>query len=295
MTQHSTFDREAALFPALQSLPEHSTGNALNPITRPGGCSYYPEPAARRQGVIGEIFSSIQGEGPLVGRRQIFVRMAGCTLHCSYCDSTRYMQATASCRLEKEAGSGVFAEIENPVDLDLAVEAVEMLGTRGLHSVSFTGGEPLCQHDFVAAFAERCSSLGLWVYLETNGFSVDRFETVAPFIDFAAIDLKLPSHRACADNKWAELLRNEMGCTLSASARGIRTIIKIVVLPETGDAEIEEAIEHLVCPDALVLQPASSQRIDPGRLMHLHEIASRHLDPERVMVIPQVHRMLGVL
>lgn len=245
--------------------------------------------------MIGEIFSSIQGEGPLVGRRQTFVRMAGCTLHCSYCDSVRYMQATASCRIEKHAGSRVFTEIENPVDIDVAAKAVEMLDTRGLHSVSFTGGEPLCQHEFVATFAQRCRSIGLPVYLETNGFSVDRFESVAPFIDFAAIDLKLQSHRACPDVNWGDLLENELGCILSAASHGIQTIIKIVVLPETGDDEIEDACGRLESPDALVLQPASSLRIDPDRLLHLHEIASRHLDPGRVMVIPQVHRMLGVL
>ena len=36
---------------------------------------------------IVEIFSSIQGEGLLVGRRQIFVRFAGCNLDCNYCDT----------------------------------------------------------------------------------------------------------------------------------------------------------------------------------------------------------------
>ncbi|MEM4195978.1 MAG: 7-carboxy-7-deazaguanine synthase QueE, partial [Methanothermobacter sp.] len=36
---------------------------------------------------IMEVFSSIQGEGLLLGKRQIFIRFAGCNLNCSYCDT----------------------------------------------------------------------------------------------------------------------------------------------------------------------------------------------------------------
>ena len=36
---------------------------------------------------VKEIFTSIQGEGPYVGYKQLFIRLCGCNLNCSYCDT----------------------------------------------------------------------------------------------------------------------------------------------------------------------------------------------------------------
>ncbi|MCZ7372375.1 MAG: 7-carboxy-7-deazaguanine synthase QueE, partial [Candidatus Methanoperedens sp.] len=65
---------------------------------------------------ISEIFNSIQGEGPYVGVRQVFVRFQKCQLHCAYCDTPRKITGTG--RIERTAGKGDFYSVRNPIDKD---------------------------------------------------------------------------------------------------------------------------------------------------------------------------------
>jgi 7-carboxy-7-deazaguanine synthase len=249
------------------------------------------------EGFLGEIFSSIQGEGPLVGRRQIFVRMAGCDLRCCYCDSSGFRKTAETYRVENPPGSGCFAEFSNPSSVAAVMAHISKLQSPGLHSVAITGGEPLQQHEFVAALAKECQSAGLKVYLETNGYSARHFGEVVDCIDFASIDLKLPSHKACPDGQWPDLLENELSCIKMSLEKKVSTIVKIVILLSTKASEVKDACIRLKDADLfLVLQPASgAQKPSSMDLICLHEEASMYLNPENVAVIPQAHKLMGVL
>lgn len=246
-------------------------------------------------GFLGEIFSSFQGEGPLIGKKQVFVRTTGCNLSCSYCDSPQFRREVRFCEVEDTSVPGRFRQAENPVTLSWTMEQILALWAIGTSSVSITGGEPLCQPEFVRALAMSCASENLPVYFETNGFSRSRFSRLIDWIDFAAVDIKLPSHRACPSGEWSSLVENELACIEGASRAGVFTIAKVVVLDSTSAEEIESLCPRLEGLEiTLVLQPASgTQKPDQEKLILLHEEASEHLG--EVVVIPQAHKMMGVL
>jgi 7-carboxy-7-deazaguanine synthase len=201
------------------------------------------------------------------------------------------------CRIEHPIASRDFTWLSNPLSPLTSMDWIKQLRGPALHSVSITGGEPLCQYKFVGTLAKECQSSGLRVYLETNGCSARRFEQLADYIDFAAIDIKLSSHLACADAQWHNLIENELSCARIAYEKGIDTIIKIVILDSTKASEVEDACLRLKDIDAfLVLQPASgSMKPNSTSLIRLQEKVSRYIDPENVAVIPQAHKLMGML
>ncbi|MBS3762335.1 MAG: radical SAM protein [Planctomycetes bacterium] len=97
---------------------------------------------------VSEIFRSIQGESTLAGTPCTFVRLAGCNLNCSYCD-TRYAAES-----EGIAKSG-----------DQICREVLALGT---DLICITGGEPLLQKNTLV-LVQRFLDEGKWVQVETNG------------------------------------------------------------------------------------------------------------------------------
>jgi 7-carboxy-7-deazaguanine synthase len=115
-----------------------------------------------------EIFTSIQGESSYAGMPCTFVRLMGCNLRCSYCDTT-------------------FAYDEGTT---LSVEEImEKIRRAGIGLVEITGGEPLLQKD-VYPFTESLIDEGYKVLIETNGsVSVREIDKRAVVI----LDLKTPA------------------------------------------------------------------------------------------------------
>ncbi|MDQ7789032.1 MAG: 7-carboxy-7-deazaguanine synthase QueE [Clostridia bacterium] len=240
-------------------------------------------------GRIVEVFTSVQGEGPYLGCRQLFVRLAGCNLDCTYCDTD--FRAAPTFRLEEEPGSGRFREQPNPVTPADFKDYVAGLPASEYHSVSFTGGEPLVQDIFLLEALAGVKSLGWRTYLETNGTLPDALERVIGLCDIVSMDIKLPSvtDRPQPETH-AEFLR-------LASAKEV--FVKTVVSEATSGEEVRAAarIIRRISPGILlVIQPVTRREgqsfLSADRILDLQRVALAEL--EHVRVIPQTHHWAGM-
>ena len=250
-----------------------------------------------------EIFASVQGEGPSVGRSTVFVRLGGCDLRCAWCDSPGTWRPATHCRIETAPGSGEFSEHANPLALDLVARSLDAYGLRRGGFVSITGGEPLLQPEAVAALAEIVRRRGDRVHLETHGLAVDALASVAAGIDLVSMDWKLASDVRLAGRRrseqpdFAALHRRFL-----ARARACAEVhVKVVLTPNTRLGELEAAAEGVaeIAPEApLILQPVTPYggiaATPPARsLLEMLWACGRIHDDVRL--IPQTHRLYGAL
>lgn len=124
---------------------------------------------------ITEIFSSLQGEGPRMGERHIFIRFEACHMACAYCDEKG-----------KKARELSLA--------DILREVARLERRFGPHAcVSLTGGEPLLDADFLKLLCPALKKRKFCILLETSGVLWRQLSRVVGLCDVIAMDLKLPS------------------------------------------------------------------------------------------------------
>lgn len=242
-----------------------------------------------------ECFSSIQGEGVLVGLRQAFLRFAGCNLNCSFCDTPGMSEAPTECLLEKTPGRGDFIKVPNPVGCERIVELIEgwTRGWPGIHhSISITGGEPLLHWRHLEEWLPELRKL-LPIYLETNGTLPKALAPLMPHLDYIGMDFKLPSASGISP-LWEE---HRQFLEIAAQKS---VYVKLVVDQGTEDWEIVKSCELIAGVDRripLILQPMTlpdgAVAVGSLQTMKFQELAAMRLD--EVRVIPQTHKFMGVL
>ena len=199
-----------------------------------------------------ELFSSIQGEGPLVGQRQIFVRFAHCHRNCSFCDTPN--SANETFLVERVSGTGEFEEIPNQISVEDLVKLIsEINHPTGVNkAVSITGGEPLLHINFLKDFVPAVKKLGLEVYLETAGDLPGALGLIVADVDMVALDIKLES-ATDEPTLWDEHEDSICICINSQT----NYFVKIVV---SADTTFEELHDASLLPEVgvpVILQPMS--------------------------------------
>ena len=128
--------------------------------------------------VINEIFGpTIQGEGPSMGRACAFVRLGGCNLTCSWCDTPYTWDWTG----QSDGGTAYDPKVElQAIDV---VSVVEKLKAMGVGLVVVSGGEPLQQQRTVTRMCALLKECNILVEIETNG-------TIAPNEDLLATGVR---------------------------------------------------------------------------------------------------------
>ena len=245
-------------------------------------------------GTINEIFSSVQGEGILVGCRQVFIRLSGCNLRCAYCDTPA--KETGYCLVEQHPGERDFVRLPNPMEaVSVAATIADTFDLSGHHSVSFTGGEPLLHKEFIRELApllDGKTRQGL--YLETNGTLPDELEEVVHLFDIIGMDIKLPSITGLP-TFWEKHRR-----FLEIAARR-QVFVKVVVGEGTTYIEINQVaklINECSKEILLIIQPVTpngiiKDTISPAMALKLQSQAMMYLS--NVLIIPQTHKTMNQL
>jgi 7-carboxy-7-deazaguanine synthase len=255
---------------------------------------------------VNEVFSAIQGEGALVGARQVFVRLAGCNIRCTYCDQPEALERhPGPCRVEHTAGRRDWRTVTSPLPVEEIVESADALCRQiPHHSVSLTGGEPLFQSRRAAELVAALCARGWPVMLETNGTLPAALERMAGHLAYVSMDLKLPS----VDGEQVDPERQRRFLEVALSA-GLTTWVKIVVGAGTDINELDRAVAMVAetTPPArpssagcleIFLQPVTpfgtvTEAPSPELVLELQARALARYP--HVRVVPQTHKAIGQL
>ena len=215
---------------------------------------------------IREIFTSIQGEGPFVGYKQLFIRFCGCNLNCKYCDTDFKTEMAKEYSLEEL--------------LDICEK------NQDCFSVSITGGEPLLNVDFLSEFLPKCR---LPVYLETNGTLYKELNKIIDYVDYIAADIKLPSCTGL-DVQW----ENHAGFFDIASKK--KLFAKVVFDNSITEKEIQNTIS--LCQKyniEIILQPKMKNDMLTVTPEFMTDLLDKFLlTYKKTRLIPQVHKFLNL-
>ncbi|MGA9141901.1 MAG: 7-carboxy-7-deazaguanine synthase QueE [Methanocella sp.] len=238
------------------------------------------------------MFVSVQGEGPYVGYRQLFVRFPKCNLNCIYCDTPKEWENEKKCHVEKAPGSGEFDEIDNPLSVAQVMDIIA--AQKRIHSVSLTGGEPL----LYAPFIKELKGARAPLYLESNMTLPEGAKEVKDVVRYVSGDFKLEGQ--CDFKGQYEKYFNATVRSFSILRKtSFRDCFCKVIVTEGLDSEdMMHALDQIKGSiSTLILQPVTpcgeARAASPQQALMLQDMAMDLI--EDVRIIPQTHKLWGCL
>jgi organic radical activating enzyme len=249
---------------------------------------------------IFSVFASVQGEGLYLGFPQIFIRLTGCNIRCSYCDTVDALLPQALARIEQKPFSGNLKLIPNPIPAEILAQSVRQLNDSfvGFHSIALTGGEPLMYVGFLKKFLPLLKETGLQILLETNGTLPDHLEKIIEQVNIISMDIKIPGDIKSGQVEWVKTERFlQIACQRKCYIKLIISNQPVLKL----DEEFVTACELILKVNpgiSVVLQPAFYETNQKNytfpslmRLLDVYQLFRAKI--KDVRIIPQTHKLMG--
>ena len=191
------------------------------------------------------------------------VFMQGCALRCAFCHNPESWECGAGQNVTSEE---IFAKIQR----------FRPYFERSGGGVTFSGGEPLLQKDFVLDVFKRCKEAGIHTCLDTAGVGAGDYAELLSYTDLVLYDVKAIDaegyRKICGGNiavteKFQEALRES----------GTETVIRQVVVPGINDSG--EYMEKLKAYIKERIPQAKKVELLPYHLMGLHKYKKLGIEP----------------
>lgn len=207
--------------------------------------------------LVNEIFNSIDGEGIRTGALATFIRLSGCNMRCSYCD-TEYA-------LSKDSGK--------IMSIDDILNEVSKYNCK---HITLTGGEPLMYKNCINLI-NKLSTEGYFINIETNG----SYE-ITPYLlknCIITMDYKTPSSKMMhkMDFNNIERLRSE-------------DVLKFVC-DEDDLPLIEEVLMSYDIKSYIYISPILG-KIEPSKLVDFLKNISEKIDTDKIRIQVQLHKII---
>lgn len=207
--------------------------------------------------IVNEIFYSIDGEGYRTGELAVFIRLAGCNLNCSYCDTKYALKSNMGTKME----------------IDEILKNVEKYNCK---NITITGGEPLI-HKGISELIDKLIKKKYKVNIETNG-AVD----ITNYLNKCLItmDYKLPSsgmEKYMKLDNLEKLTEND--------------VLKFVT-EEKDFEKIEEILKNYKIKSYIYISPIFG-KIEPEKIVEfMKKLNKDGINTEKVRVQVQLHKII---